>query len=133
MKTISEKAQRGLDEYRKAEREAYNANDLRLVDEFHEGIVLTSNGAPTLVGQDSVRDFFKSVWAENKTRFVDVVDEHVSEIGNLLLISGRFTLEVTPNVGGETSIIHGRFQGILMEGDDGRYRLLREACMDEEP
>ena len=133
MNLISEKAQKGLEDYRKAEREAYDANDLDMVDNFHEEIVLTSNGAPTLHGRESVRGFFKSVWAEHNTRFVEVVDELVSEVGNLLLISGRFTLEVTPKSGGESSLDYGRFQGILIEGDDGRYRLLREACMDQGP
>jgi ketosteroid isomerase-like protein len=133
MKPISEKAQKGLDDYRRVESAAYNANDLDMVDNFHEDIVLTSNGAPTLHGRDSVRDFFKEVWAQNDTRFVEVVDERVSEVGNLLLISGRFTLEITPKDGCESSLDNGRFQGILIEGDDGRYRLLREACMDQEP
>ena len=130
MKPASDEALRGLREYRKAESTAYNDNDLRMIDNFHEDIVLTSNGVPTLVGRDAVREFFGNVWAENRTRFVEVVDEKTTEFGDLLFISGRFTLEVTSKATGETVLDHGRFQGVLYKGEDGRYQLLREACMD---
>lgn len=133
MKPASEAALHGLEEYRRAEREAYNANDLRMIDHFHEDIILTSNGAPTLMGRKAVREFFAAVWEENKTRFVEVVDEKVTESGELLFISGHFTLEIVPRAGGDATLDHGRFQGVLVRGDDNRYQLLREACMDKEP
>ena len=133
MRALSEQASKGLAAYRKAEREHYNANDLAMMDFFHEDIVLTSNGVPTLRGRAAVTEFFSAVWAENSTRFIEVVDEQTTELGDLLLISGRFTLEVVPKNGGDTVVDNGRFQGALIRMDDGEYRLLRVACMDCEP
>jgi len=133
MKPASDEALRGLRDYRQRESEAYNANDLRMVDNFHEDIVLTSNGVPTLVGRDAVRNFFAGVWAENKTRFVEVIDEKTMEHDDFLFIAGRFTLEITNRSTNEATLDHGRFQGVLKKDETGKYCLVREACMDCEP
>lgn len=133
MKPASDEALLGLRDYRRRESEAYNANDLRMVDSFHEDIILTSNGAPTLVGRDAVRDFFAAVWSENKTRFVEVVDEKTTEHDDLLFIAGRFTLEITNRATNDVTLDHGRFQGVLQKDPSGKYCLVREACMDCEP
>lgn len=130
MKPVSDSALEGLRDYRKRERDAYNSNDLKMVDNFHEEIVLTSNGAPTLIGRDAVREFFRAVWAENQTRFVDVIDEKTMEHEDFLFIAGRFTLEITNRSTNAVTLDHGRFQGVLLKNDSGEYCLLREACMD---
>ncbi len=133
MKPASDEALLGLRDYRERESTAYNANDLSMVDNFHEDIVLTSNGVPTLFGRDAVREFFAAVWSENKTRFVAVVDEKTMEHDDLLFIAGRFTLEITNRTTDDVTLDHGRFQGVLKKDASGRYCLVREACMDCEP
>lgn len=131
--SVSEQALAGLAQYRKVEREAYNASDLGLADNFTEDIILTSNGVVTLKGRETLRSFFRDLWSVNHARFVEVVDEDIVEIGHCLLVSGRFTLEITPKAGGSAIVDHGRFQGVLKMSENGRYRLWREACTDAGP
>jgi ketosteroid isomerase-like protein len=123
----------GLRAYRQAEREAYNAADLGMVENFAEDIILVSNGAPTLKGRAAVRDFFRTLWEHNTARFVEIVDEDVVEFGDSLAVSGRFVLEVTPKSGGAPVVDRGRFHGILIRDASGRYLLWREACVDACP
>lgn len=130
---VSDQALRGLAQYRKAEREAYNASDPGLADHFTEDIILTSNGVVTLKGRETVRSFFRDLWAVNFARFVEVVDEDIVEIGSCLLVAGRFTLEVKPKAGGAAIVDHGRFQGVLKMTENGMYQLWREACTDAGP
>ncbi|MCX7057547.1 MAG: nuclear transport factor 2 family protein [Proteobacteria bacterium] len=129
----STEALSGLRAYREAERAAYNSSDLEMVSNFAEDIILTTNGAPTLRGRLAVRAFFECLWVTTKARFVEVVDEEIAESGDHLFVAGRFVLELTPRSGGTPVLEKGRFQGVLVRGDDGRYVLWREACMDAGP
>ena len=131
MRQASAGALKGLEEYRKAEREAYNAADLSLVDHFAEDFILASNGVPTLQGRDAARELFRDIWTQYDARFAEVHDDVVVEAGDFLFVNGRFTLALTPRQGGETIFDKGRFQGVLKRGKDGKYLLWREATMDE--
>ena len=126
----SNDALKGLEEYRAAEREAYNAADLGMVNRFSEDFILTSNGVPTVVGRAAARDLFEGIWAENNARFVEVHDDVVEEVGDVLIVNGRFTLELTPKKGGDKILDKGRFQAVLKRDKDGKYLLWREATMD---
>jgi ketosteroid isomerase-like protein len=126
-------ARAGLAAYRQAESDAYNASDPGLADHFTEDFILTSNGVPTLRGRESVREFFRELWKHNHARFVEVIDEDVVEHGDLLLVAGRFVLEVKPKAGGAAIVDRGRYQGVLKRGADGRYRLWREGVSDAGP
>lgn len=129
----SAQALQGLQAYRLAEREAYNASDLAMVDNFAEDFILSSNGVPTLKGRAAVKEFFQELWRHNSARFIEVVDEEIVESGNFLFVAGHFALEVTPKNGGPPVVDRGRFHGVLVRDVDGRYRLWREACMDAGP
>ncbi len=131
MGQASAEALKGLEEYRKAERQAYNAADLSLADHFAEDFILTSNGAPTVQGRTAARELFRNIWAQYRARFAEVHDDVVVEAGDFLFVNGRFTLELTPRQGGETIFDRGRYQGVLKRGKDGKYLLWREATMDE--
>ena len=131
--TASAEALQALEAYRRAEREAYNASDLALVENFSEDIILSSNGVRTLRGRAAVREFFREVWTHNTARFLEVVDEDIVEFGGFLSVSGYFALELTPKNGGPPIVDRGRYQGVFVRSSDGAYRLWREACLDAGP
>ena len=128
--TLSAEAIAGLASYRKAESECYNNSDLAMVDHFAEDFILSSNGQPNVVGREAAREFFREVWSLYDARFVNVNDEVVVEAGDFLFVTGSFTLELKPKDGSETIIDNGRFHGVLVRSDDGRYLLWRESCTD---
>jgi len=93
--TVSKEVEAGLRTYRKREREAYNASDLRMVDNFCSDVILASHGLPTMNGHEEIRAFFKKLWVEHRAAMEEVVDETVYEAGDLLIITGRFRLKIT--------------------------------------
>ena len=96
MRQASAEALKGLEQYRKAEREAYNAADLRLVDHFAEDFILTSNGVPTLQGRAAARELFREIWSQYDARFAEVHDDVVVEAGGLPKYMMRFSIRQWP-------------------------------------
>ncbi|MCY4338142.1 MAG: nuclear transport factor 2 family protein [Gammaproteobacteria bacterium] len=131
MQQASAQALKGLEDYRNAERKAYNAADLGLVDHFTEDFILMSNGVPTVHGRTAARELFREIWSLYQARFAEVHDDVVVEAGEFLFVNGRFTLELIPRDGGETIFDRGRYQGVLKRDKDGKYLLWREATTDE--
>ncbi len=123
-------AQQALRAYREAERNAYDASSQGLFDNIAPDAVLVLNGTRTLHGREAVRRFFAPIWAANRTRIVELVDEEVTEAGSYIIVRGHFSLEITPRKGGKTTIEHGRYLSIFIRTADGGCQLWREATVD---
>ena len=127
---LSQEAKHALSEYRVAERAAFAVGDGAIADRFAEDIILISNGAPTIQGRAATRNHFENLWQTHSTIFGELVDEDVVEIGDLLIASGRFDLNVSEKPNGAATTTKGRFLAIFRKGSDGQYKLWREAALD---
>ena len=127
---VSPEVEEGLRAYRLREREAYNASDLGMVDNFTDDVLLLSHGLPSMSGRKQIRDFFEELWKHNHAAMEEVVDETVYEAGDLLLITGRFRLKITAKASGEVTYDNGRMVVALKRNDAGDYELFREAALD---
>jgi ketosteroid isomerase-like protein len=128
--TVSTEVEAGLRAYREREREAYNASDLGMVDNFCSDVILASHGLATMNGREEIRTFFEKLWAEHHASMEEVVDETVHEAGNLLIITGRFRLKITVKASGEVTYDNGRMVVVLKRNAAGDYELFREAALD---
>ena len=133
MNDVSKEAFEALEAYRKIEREGYASCDLAWFDHMAEDFVLISNGVPTVLGRDAMKDFFVSVWEKFSTRFVEVVDDQVVESGDFIFVCGHFTAELSPRDGSEKTVDKGRYHGVFRRDEHGNYKLWREACTDGGP
>lgn len=119
-----------LAEYRAAERAAYNASDLKLADLFAEDLILISNGVETIRGREAARALFARIWGAYQARIVSAQDETVFECGPILIVSGKFTLELVSRATSEIVLDIGRYVSVLKQAEDQRYLLWREAAVD---
>jgi ketosteroid isomerase-like protein len=123
-------AEDALRAYRAAERKTYDEGSHALFDNIAPDAVLILNGATTLRGREAVRQFFAPIWAANKTRIVELVDEQVTETGRYIIVTGHFSLEITPRLGGPAKVEHGRYLSVFIRTKDGGCQLWREATVD---
>lgn len=132
---VSAEGLAGLKAFRAAEQQTYNSRDLNgLMDLFAEDIIVGSVGQPILSGRQALRDFFPGFWAEYEVvEITEVVDDHISEEGDLLIVWAHFTIRMIANGSTIEQTVGGRIFCVFRRGDDGRYRLWREAGLDEAP
>jgi ketosteroid isomerase-like protein len=127
---VSDAAMQALTDYRTAERQAFADSDGNIVDRFSEDFLLISNGTPTITGRAAFRTHIETLWQTHSTVFTDLVDENIVEVGDLLVVSGRFDLSVAEKSDGEATTTNGRYLAIFRKDSSGQYELWREAALD---
>ncbi|MEW6991611.1 hypothetical protein AADZ91_13095 [Colwelliaceae bacterium 6441] len=131
LKHLSEEARTGILQYKMLEKKYYNSADLTgLLSIFTDDINLAFNGNKRLIGQAEVKQFFANFWSQYTVKINSVNYEDVDETIGHVVIWANFNLTLTNKKTGEITQDAGRSLTIYKKGDDGHYRLWREAGLD---
>lgn len=104
---------------------AYNAGDADAVSALYtEDAVSEPNNQPTLEGRDAIIESLRSMFGQVSLNLQLTPDE-TTTLGNVGLDRGTYSVEVTP-MEGPTTTVEGRYLVLLVKGEDGTWRVMRD-------
>lgn len=89
------------------------------------GGIKMSPGKPPIVGLDAIRAA-TGVGKSNATVVVDIVPQEITVVGDWAYTWGTYTKDVTPEGGGATAHVDGKFMTILRRQADGAWKIYRD-------
>ncbi|MEJ2291923.1 MAG: nuclear transport factor 2 family protein [Deinococcales bacterium] len=89
------------------------------------GGIKMSAGKPPIVGLDAIRSA-TGVGKSSATVVLSIDPQEITVIGDWAYTWGLYTKDVTPEGGGATSHVDGKFMTILRRQDDGSWRIYRD-------
>ena len=121
-------AREGLNQLRQQYIAAVNASDTdAFVKSLTDDVVFMPPDTPKLAGKRAVGSWMTTEYFDRYRVEFDFSYEEIQEFGTHAVVSGPFSLKMTPKSGGETEAVRGKFLDLCRRDADGSWKFARGA------
>jgi ketosteroid isomerase-like protein len=113
---------------------AVNGSDAgAYVKTLTDDIVLMPPDTPRVTGKQAVASWIKTAFFDRYSLEFDFSWEEIQEFGTHAVVSGPFSLKMTPKSGGESVAVKGKFLDLCRKDSDGAWKFARGAWNFDAP